>query len=297
MSFTQLAAVAAGAVAALMLVTWGASLRRRDAGIVDSVWGAGFALVALLGLALGAGAPARRGLVAAMVVVWGLRLSLHIHRRNRGRGEDYRYRAMRERHGERFGRISLWTVFLLQGALMIVIAAPILAASTSPEPARLGALDFAGLGAWLAGFLFESIGDAQLARFRADPAHRGRVMDRGLWRYSRHPNYFGDALLWWGIFLSAASTPRGWATAIGPALMTFLLVRVSGVALLEQGLASSKPGWRDYARRTSAFVPWFPRRRRDSGEPAALVHSDRPGGAVPGPPAELPPNPESEESP
>lgn len=265
MSFAALAALAAGAVLLLMSATWGLSLRRRDAGIVDSVWGAGFALIALLGLAFGAGPPARRALVAAMVVVWGVRLSIHIHRRNRGRGEDYRYRAMRERHGERFGRVSFWTVFLLQGALMLVVATPILAAVSAPAPERLGPLDFAGLAVWLAGFLFEAIGDAQLARFRSDPGNRGRVMDRGLWRYTRHPNYFGDALLWWGIFLPAASTPRGWATAIGPALMTFLLVRVSGVALLEKGLESSKPGWRDYARRTSAFVPWFPRRLRSPG--------------------------------
>jgi steroid 5-alpha reductase family enzyme len=297
MTFVELAALAAGAVAVLMLATWTASLRRRDASIVDSVWGAGFALIALLGLALGAGPVARRALVAAMVVVWGARLSIHIYRRNRGRGEDYRYRAMRERHGERFGRVSLWTVFLLQGALMLLIATPILAATTAPAPGRLGPLDVAGFAIWLAGFLFETIGDAQLARFKTDPANRGRVMDRGLWRYSRHPNYFGDALLWWGIFLPAASTPWGWATAIGPALMTFLLLRVSGVALLEQGLESSKPGWRDYARRTSAFVPWFPRHRRESGGADGSVHFDRPGAAVPGPPADPSPNPESEESP
>jgi steroid 5-alpha reductase family enzyme len=261
-SLAALAALAAGAVLLVMLATWGLSLRRRDAGIVDSVWGAGFALIALLGLAFGGGSPARRALVATMTVIWGLRLSLHIHRRNRGRGEDYRYRAMRERHGERFGRASLWTVFLLQGALMLVIATPILAAASAPAPERLGPFDVAGLAVWLAGFLFEAVGDAQLARFRSDPDNRGRVMDRGLWRFTRHPNYFGDALLWWGIFLPAASTPRGWAGAIGPALMTFLLVRVSGVALLERELAASKPGWRDYAARTSAFFPWFPRRSR-----------------------------------
>lgn len=296
MSFAELAGLAAGAVLVLMLTIWGQSLRRRDAGIVDTAWGAGFALIALLGLAFGAGAPERRALVAAMVVAWGARLAIHIHRRNRGRVEDYRYRAMRERHGERFGRISLWTVFLLQGALMLVVAAPILAASTAPEPARLGALDFAGAGVWLAGFLFEAIGDAQLARFKSDPANRGRLMDRGLWRYTRHPNYFGDALLWWGIFLPAAATPGGWASALGPALMTFLLVRVSGVALLEKGLESSKPGWRDYARRTSAFVPWFPRRRESDGS-APLVHSVSPGAAVPGPPSRSAHDPESEESP
>jgi steroid 5-alpha reductase family enzyme len=240
-------------------VLWLVSLRRRDASVVDTWWGPAFVAVALLGLALGAGALPRRILVAALVGVWGLRLALHIHRRNAGRGEDYRYRAMRAQHGDRFGAVSLVTVFLLQAALATAIAAPLVAAASAPEPTSLGAFDLAGALVWLVGFLFEAVGDAQLARFKADPANHGRVMDRGLWRYTRHPNYFGDATLWWGLYLIAASAPAARWSAVGPALMSFLLVRVSGAALLERGLAATKPEYRDYVRRTSGFLPWFPR--------------------------------------
>jgi steroid 5-alpha reductase family enzyme len=194
-----------------------------------------------------------------MVVIWGLRLSLHIHRRNRGRGEDFRYRAMRERHGERFGRVSLWTVFLLQGALMLLVASPILAATTAPAPGRLGLLDAAGVVVWLAGFLFEAIGDAQLARFKADPANRGRVMDRGLWRYTRHPNYFGDACAWWGISLVAFEVWPGVLTVVSPLVMTWLLARGTGKPLLEKDIEQRRPGYADYVRRTSGFVPLPPR--------------------------------------
>jgi len=261
-TFLALWALAAVAVTAGAVVLWLVSLRARDASIVDTWWGPAFALVSLLGALFGAGAYARRLLVLVLVTIWGVRLGLHIHRRNLGKGEDYRYRAMRERHGARFGRISLVTVFLLQALLALVISVPILAADSAPEPARLGALDFAGTALWLVGFLFEAIGDLQLARFKLDPANRGKVMARGLWRFTRHPNYFGDATLWWGLYLIAASAPAARWSAFGPALMTFLLVRVSGVALLEKGLAATKPEYRDYVRRTSAFMPWFPRPQR-----------------------------------
>jgi steroid 5-alpha reductase family enzyme len=273
MGLLPLAATSALAVLAVMLGGWLVSLRRRDASLVDVLWGAQFALVAWLGLLLGAGDLFRRLLVAVLATLWGLRLSLHIARRSRGRGEDYRYRAMRERHGDRFGRRSLVTVFLLQAAILLVVAAPLLVVGAVPGPAGPGGPEAAGAAVWLAGFLLEAIADAQLTRFRADPARRGRVMDRGLWRYSRHPNYFGDALLWWGFWLIACAVPGGVWTAFSPALMTFLLVRVSGVTLLEQGLAATKPGYRDYVARTSAFVPWRPRRAADGSRSA---DGDRP---------------------
>lgn len=260
MTLGPLVALAAGAVLLMMLAGWLLSLVRRDVSHVDVQWGFGFALVAGLGAALGDGAPARRGLVAALAAVWGLRLALHIHARNRGRPEDYRYAAMRARHGARFPRVSLFTVYLLQGALMLWIALPLLVATAAPVPAALGALDLAGVALWALGFAFEAIGDRQLARFRADPANRGKVMDRGLWRYTRHPNYFGDATLWWGFWLIACAVPGGGWTVASPLVMTFLLLRVSGVALLERGLVETKPAYRDYVARTSAFLPWFPRR-------------------------------------
>jgi steroid 5-alpha reductase family enzyme len=259
MSFVALLGLAAAATVVGAVALWTVSLAARDASLADRFWGPGFVVVAVLGAAFGAGAPTRRLVMLALVAVWGLRLGWHIHRRNRGHGEDPRYAAMRTRHGERFGRVSLVTVFLLQAALLVVVALPLVAAAAAPEPAALGALDAAAIAVWLAGFLCEAVGDAQLARFKADPANRGRVLDRGLWRYTRHPNYFGDALLWWGLFLFAGAVGAWW-TAVGPALMTLLLRRVSGVTLLEKALLASRPGYAEYVARTSPFLPWPPKR-------------------------------------
>jgi steroid 5-alpha reductase family enzyme len=258
---SSIAAPVAVAVAVYFFAGWLVSLARRDASVVDVLWGPGFLLAAALAAARGAGHPARVALVLALVGLWSLRLAWHIFRRNRGLGEDYRYRAMRERHGARFAGVSLVTVFLLQAALLLWISAPLLAATATGAGRPLGALDLAGAALWALGFCFEAVGDWQLARFKSDPAHRGQVMDRGLWRYTRHPNYFGDATLWWGFYLLACAVPRGAWTIASPIVMTFFLLRVSGVALLEKGLAASKPAYRDYIARTSAFVPWFPRRR------------------------------------
>jgi len=257
-----LIALSAILLALFFLAGWLHSLARRDVSGVDVQWGLAFVLIAAVGALAGGGAPARRALLLALVAVWGVRLALHIHRRARGRGEDPRYAAMRARHGERFGRASLGTVFGLQAALALFIGLPLLVAAAAPEPRALGGWDLAGAAAWAVGFLFEAVGDAQLARFRADPAQRGRVLDRGLWRYTRHPNYFGDATLWWGYYFVACATPWGWATAASPLLMTFLLRRVSGVPLLERGLVATRAGYAEYVARTSAFFPWFPRAPR-----------------------------------
>ncbi|HEX6130106.1 MAG TPA: DUF1295 domain-containing protein [Actinomycetota bacterium] len=257
------------ALAAVSLVTllaagtalWLVSLRRNDVSIVDVAWGPAFAVVAALGLAFGEGARPRRLLVAALVAVWAARLAARIWRRNRGRGEDRRYRAFRERYGpERYRWLSLFQAFWLQAALAWVVSLPLQLAATAPAPEGLVPLDLLGALVWAVGFAFEAVGDAQLDRFAADPANRGRVMDRGLWRYTRHPNYFGDAVLWWGLGLIALAVPWGWVGLAGPALMTFLLLRVSGVAMLERDIAERRPGYRAYAARTSAFVPWPPRR-------------------------------------
>ena len=258
----RLAPLAAAAVVGLMVVVWIVSVLVRDASIVDIVWGPGFVLVAAVALIAGEGFAPRRALVMALVGTWGIRLGVHIARRNLGKGEDRRYRAFRARWGERFWWVSLFTVFLLQAVLMLVVSLPILAAGAGRTPARLGWLDLAGTLVWAAGFAFESIGDAQLARFKRDPANRGAVMDRGLWRYTRHPNYFGDALVWWGLGIIGLATPFGPWALIGPALMTFLLVRVSGVALLERDIAERRPGYAEYVRRTSAFIPRPPKRER-----------------------------------
>jgi steroid 5-alpha reductase family enzyme len=243
----------------LMMLVWLLSLAKRDAGIVDIFWGLGFVLIAHVACVSGDGYGGRKLLVTSVVAVWGVRLALYLLWRNAGAAEGYRYRAMRERYGERFAWVSLYAVFGVQGALMWVISLPLQVAQVSPLPARFTGLDALGAVLWGIGFFFETVGDWQLARFKADSANRGKVMDRGLWAYTRHPNYFGDTLVWWGYFLIALATPFGVWTVISPLLMTFLLLRVSGVTLLEKKLAKTRAGYADYALRTNAFFPWLPR--------------------------------------
>ena len=248
-----------GTTLALFFLIWIASLVFRDASIVDRFWGVAFLVIASATSAASEGFEARARLVLLLTAVWGLRLSLHITVRNLGAPEDYRYQAMRRHWGAMFPLVSLVTVFGLQALLAWIVSLPIQGAISAVFPARLTVLDKLGLAIWIAGFLFEAVGDWQLARFTADPRHRGKLMDRGLWRYTRHPNYFGDAVQWWGLWLFAAATGAWW-TAVGPALMTFLLVRVSGVALLEKRLQKTRPEYEAYCRRTSAFVPMRPRK-------------------------------------
>ena len=249
-----------GLIALGMLLLWLLSLRLRNAAIVDIFWGSGFGLLAWLYFALSAGFLPRKLLVATLVTIWGVRLSVHIWRRNHGRPEDFRYRAWRVQWAGNFAWRSLLQVFMLQGALMWLISAPLLLAQTATAPAALGLLDGLGTLLWLAGFIFEAGGDWQLERFKANPDNAGRIMDSGLWRYTRHPNYFGDALLWWGLYLLAAASPAGvWAIG-SPLLMTVLLMRVSGVTLLEKSLGQ-RPEYREYIARTRAFFPWRPKRQ------------------------------------
>ncbi len=246
----------AAVIAFALFLLWLLSLKLKDASIVDIFWGLGFVLIAVTSYRLADGFAGRKLLLTALVVVWGGRLAGYLARRNIGKGEDYRYQAMRKRHGEQFKFVSLYLVFGLQGVLMWIISLPLQAAQTASQPDRLTLLDWLGVLLWTIGFGFEAIGDWQLARFKADPANKGKVMDRGLWAYTRHPNYFGDAVLWWGYFLIAAATGAWW-TVIGPILMTLLLMKVSGGALLEKTLVKTKPEYQDYVRRTSAFFPWF----------------------------------------
>lgn len=248
----------AAVVGALMTLTWLISLPIRNTGIVDIVWGFGFCVVAVTTRASADGVAGRQNLLTGLTVLWGLRLAGYLAWRNIGKPEDYRYAAMRRRAGARWPVQSLVTVFALQGLLLFVVALPIQLAQTTKSPSP-GWLAGVGAALWLVGFIFESVGDFQLARFKGDPANAGRVMDRGLWRYTRHPNYFGDAVAHWGLFLVALSTPHGWLTALSPALMTFLLLRVSGVALLERSIGKRRPEYAEYQRRTSAFFPLPPK--------------------------------------
>jgi len=258
---TETSLLGLGAALALMTLVWLASLPKRDASIIDIFWGPGFALLAWLYFWQGPQAGTRQLLVPVLVSLWGLRLALFIAWRNWGQGEDYRYAAMRKQHGTRFPPLSLVIVFWLQAALLWVIAMPLLQIQQTTSTRDIAWLDGLGLALFFVGFTFEAVGDFQMARFKADPANRGKVLDRGLWRYTRHPNYFGDATLWWGLSCFALATPGSAWILLSPILMTFLLLRVSGVALLEKGLSQTKPAYAEYVRRTSPFFPRRPNRQ------------------------------------
>lgn len=247
------------AIAILMVSTWVLSLIAKNASIVDIAWGLGFVLVGWVSFAVGDGDNVRGWVLVALVSLWGLRLAGYLAKRNIGHGEDYRYRAMRKHWGPRFPVISLVTVFTLQGVLMWVVSLPLQLGQVESSPG-FGPIGTMGLLVWAVGLFFEAVGDAQLRRFKSDPANEGKVMSSGLWRYTRHPNYFGDAVVWWGMAIVAAEAGVGVFGLMGAALMTFLLVRVSGVALLEKSLRKRKPEYEAYVRATSSFVPRPPRK-------------------------------------
>jgi steroid 5-alpha reductase family enzyme len=251
-----------GAVIAMMVGVWLLSLVKRDASIVDVFWGLGFVFVAWLTFFQTDGFLGRKLLITLLTTIWGLRLAVHIFIRNWGHGEDRRYEAWRSQHGERFWWVSLFTVFGLQAALLWVISIVVQAGQIAPVPSRLVWLDYLGAVIWAVGFSFEAVADWQLAGFKADPANRGKVMNRGLWAYSRHPNYFGECLLWWGLFLVTLATPGGALTIISPILITILLLKVSGVTLLEKTIVETRPEYANYMKTTSSFFPWFPKKDR-----------------------------------
>lgn len=251
-------AVACAAVLAIGVLAWLVSVIRRNAGVADVAWG-GFFLTANLVYAcvLPQSGP-RSAWLTLLVAAWALRLSGYIGWRNHGQPEDRRYQQIRARNQPHFELKSLYLVFGLQAALACVIAAPLFAALSSPRPH--GWLDAAGAALWAFGWLYETVADWQLAAFKAGKradAH-GDVMDRGLWRYSRHPNYFGECCVWWGFYLIALSA-GGWWSVFSPLLMTVLLLKVSGVALLEKEIGERRPAYHDYIRRTNAFLPGWPR--------------------------------------
>lgn len=260
MSGGAVLALNAGIIFVLTTALWAVSVAARDTSIVDIFWGAGFVVVAWATYAAADGAADRRLLLAVLTTLWGLRLTVHLARRNLGKGEDYRYRAMRARHGDRWPLRSLWAVFWGQGVLMWIVSLPVQAGQIDATPDALGGLDLAGTLVFAVGLAFEAVGDWQLTRFKADPANAGRVMDRGLWAWTRHPNYFGDFTVWWGLYLVALATGSAWWSIVGPIVMSVLLIRVSGAALLEKSLAKRRPGYAEYVARTSGFFPRPPRR-------------------------------------
>jgi steroid 5-alpha reductase family enzyme len=244
------------AAASAAFLTWIWSVYRHNVAIVDSLWSLMFALLAYTYAAGAEVLGPRAVLMIILVTVWALRLSLYITWRNLGHGEDRRYQAIRARNEPNFAVKSLYLVFGLQAVLAWIISLPLLAAILNPS--ALGVLDVAGSALWLLGLTFEAGGDWQLARFKADPANKDQVMDQGFWRFTRHPNYFGDFCVWWGFYLMAISG-GGWWTVVGPLAMSVLLMRVSGVTLLEKDIGERRPQYADYARRTNAFFPGRPK--------------------------------------
>jgi len=251
-------------VAALVTAVWIASVVKRDASIIDPFWGAGFVLVAWLAVWHNQPAAPRALLIAAMATIWGLRLSLYLLWRNWGHGEDRRYQAMRARQGERFWWVSLLTVFWLQAGILWFVSLPLQVTAVAEE-SPWNVLDILGGACWFLGISFESVGDWQLARFKHNPGNAGRVMDRGLWRWTRHPNYFGDCCVWWGLFLVSAAGGGLW-TIGSPLVMTLFLLKVSGVALLEKSIGDRRPEYAEYQARTNAFFPG-PRKDAPSRQP------------------------------
>jgi steroid 5-alpha reductase family enzyme len=256
MDFSVAYGVAASAAFSMMTAIWIYSLVLKDASLVDRFWGAGFVLIAWVVAWVAPSFTSAKALMLTLVTIWGLRLSLYIHLRNRRHGEDYRYAEMRRRHRKRFWWYSYISVFSLQGALMLMVAAPVIYVLSCPEANNLNIAAVTGAVFWTVGFIFEAGADWQLQSFKKNPANKGQLLKNGLWSITRHPNYFGDALQWWGLGIMAFPYGRaGLLTFIGPVVMTLFIRKVSGVDLLEKSLRHSKPGYAEYIANTPAFFP------------------------------------------
>lgn len=250
--------VAAAAVLGYMTVWYVIALIRKRNDLADTAWGLGFIMIVALAVLGQDPISPRLMLVGVLVLAWGVRLAMHVYSRNRGKAEDYRYAQWRKDWGKWFLIRTYLQVFLLQGVFMLLIAASIVVVGADGGGA-IGWLDGLGVAVWLLGFVFESVGDAQLKAFVSDPTSRGKILDTGLWRYTRHPNYFGEVTQWWGVWLIALSAPHGWVAVVSPLTITLLLLFVSGVPMLEKKMAEN-PGWAEYAAKTSVFVPLPPKK-------------------------------------
>ncbi len=245
----------------LLCVTllWLYSVRITNVSIVDIFWGMGFVIANAVYFYLLEDAHLRSILLLVLVSVWGARLTIYLGWRNYGKEEDYRYQEFRKTYGEkRYWWFSFFQVFLLQGALIMIVSLPLLGAHYETSTEELNIMDYMAVVIWLIGFFFESVGDYQMARFKSDPSNKGKVMDRGLWRYTRHPNYFGDAAVWWAYGLFCAAAGIYWPI-LGSVIMTILIIKVSGVSMLERTITDRRPEYADYIKKTSAFFPWFPK--------------------------------------
>lgn len=244
----------------IVTLLWIWSVRITNASIVDIFWGAGFVLVNMFYVFHLEKIEPRNLLVSVLVLIWGLRLTMYLAYRNIGKGEDYRYQEFRKNYGEkRYWWFSYFQVFLLQGVLILIISLPLFGVHYSGFSAPLFWLDYLAILTWAIGFIFEAGGDYQLYRFKKNQKNKGKVLNTGFWKYTRHPNYFGDVLVWWsyGLFSIAAG---GYWQVIGAIFMTFLIIKVSGVALLEKTLLNTKPKYKEYVEKTNSFFPWFPKK-------------------------------------
>lgn len=228
-------------------------MKRND--VADVAWGLGFVLLAWVSLFISETNSILGIIVTLFVTVWGLRLAWHVHSRNKGKTEDYRYLAWRKQWGKWFYMRSYAQVYMLQGTLLFLIALPVLVINNNLG-GDVNILAMLGIVVWIIGFFFEVVGDSQLARFIKNKDNQGKLMTTGLWRYTRHPNYFGEVTLWWGIWLVALSVPYGWATVIGPLTITTLILKVSGIPMLEKKM-TEHPDFAEYKKKTSVFIPWF----------------------------------------
>jgi len=261
MPLIDLLCLNAGVILLVMILLWAISLRLRDVSFIDAFWAFNMGLVAVVDRLAADGDPVRQNLLAGLCLAWALRLGKHLFLRWRRTGEDKRYQSLLSRlqaRGLSWPVAALVFVFLLQGVLLLLVSLPVQIGQAYAHP-PVGTLGWIGAALAAFGLVFEAVGDHQLERFKADPANTGQVMDRGLWRYTRHPNYFGDACVWWGLGLIACEVSWGWVALAGPAFLTFTLLKWSGAPLLEKGMASTRPGYADYIRRTSGFIPWPPK--------------------------------------
>lgn len=231
---------------------------KKDNSIVDIAWGNGFILVAILTFFLEPGFVSRHILVTVLIILWGVRLAVYIAIRNKGKGEDFRYAKWRKDWGKSFYIRSFFQIYMLQGFLLLIIVYPVMLINHS-RATGIVYLDILGLMLWLIGFFFEAVGDYQLSKFKRNPQNKGRIMNQGLWSFTRHPNYFGEVAMWWGVFLIALSVRNGWTAIISPLMITFLLLKVSGIKMLEKKYVGNLE-FEEYAKRTNAFFPWFPKK-------------------------------------
>lgn len=260
MSFFQIYFQALLLIIVLMTFLWMLSLKLKNSSIVDPFWGFGFVILGVFYYINTEGFEIRKNIILLLLVIWGSRLSIYLLWRNWGKGEDYRYQQFRNDFGiKRYWWISYFQVFLLQGILLWLISAPLLASQFFSVNQKLGFIDGFAILLWIIGFVFEAGGDFQLTKFKANPNNKGKLLTTGLWKYTRHPNYFGDATVWWafGLFSVAVNC---FIPLLSSILMTYLIVKISGVSLLERNLKNVKPNYQNYIQKTNAFFPWFPKK-------------------------------------